>query len=45
MIEELLGDGPHRDAAARLGAEIRGLRGREAAADRLEELIGNGAMA
>lgn len=45
VIEELLGDGPHRGAAARLGAEIRGLRGRETAADRLEELIGNGALA
>lgn len=42
VITQLLGDGPHRTAAARLGAEIRALRGGEAAADRLEELIGNG---
>lgn len=42
VIEELLGDGPHRDAAARLGAEIRELRGTSRAANRIEALVGNG---
>jgi UDP:flavonoid glycosyltransferase YjiC (YdhE family) len=45
VIEELLGDGPHREAAARLGAEIRDLRGPVNAADRLEALVGNGVPA
>lgn len=42
VIEALLGEGPHRDAAARLGAEIRALRGAATAADRIEALVGNG---
>jgi len=42
VIEELLGDGPHRDAAARLGAEIREQSGAANAADRIEALVGNG---
>jgi UDP:flavonoid glycosyltransferase YjiC (YdhE family) len=42
VIEELLGDGPHRDAAARLGAEIRLQSGAANAADRIEALVGNG---
>jgi len=42
VIEDLLGEGPHRAAAARLGTEIRGLRGATAAADRIDALVGNG---
>jgi UDP:flavonoid glycosyltransferase YjiC (YdhE family) len=42
VIEELLGEGAHRSAAARLGAEIRALRGLATAADRIEALVGNG---
>ena len=42
VIAELLGDGPHRTAAARLGAEIRAMRGPRTAADRIEALVGNG---
>jgi UDP:flavonoid glycosyltransferase YjiC (YdhE family) len=45
VIEELLGEGPHRDAAARLGSEIRDLRGPANAADRLEALVDNGVRA
>jgi UDP:flavonoid glycosyltransferase YjiC (YdhE family) len=33
VVERLLADGPHREAAARLGAEIRGLDGVRTAAD------------
>lgn len=40
--EQLLGAGPHRVAAARLGARIREGRGPAAAADRLEGLVGSG---
>jgi UDP:flavonoid glycosyltransferase YjiC (YdhE family) len=36
-IARLLGDGPHRAAAARLGAEVRALPGATNAADRIEE--------
>lgn len=35
-IEELLAPGAHRDAAARIGAELRGIDGRTAGADALE---------
>ncbi len=42
VIEELLADGPHRTAAARLGALIRESRGSEAAADRILALVPNG---
>ncbi|MEO6511862.1 MAG: nucleotide disphospho-sugar-binding domain-containing protein [Nocardioides sp.] len=45
VIEELLADGPHRAAAARLGAEIRALPGAANAADRIEALVRNGAGA
>ena len=45
VIAELLGDGPHRAAAARLGAEIRALPGASGAAARIEELVANGAVA
>ena len=41
-IEELLADGAHRAAAARLGAQVRELRGAETAAERIEALVGNG---
>lgn len=37
-IEELLADGPHREAAARLGVAVRGMPGAQRAADALEEL-------
>ncbi len=39
MIAELLADGPHRAAAAKLGAEIRALPGAAGAADRIEDLV------
>jgi UDP:flavonoid glycosyltransferase YjiC (YdhE family) len=42
VIEELLGDGPHRLAAARLGARIRECRGTQTAADQVLELVPNG---
>jgi UDP:flavonoid glycosyltransferase YjiC (YdhE family) len=41
-IEELLGDGPHRAAAARLGVEIQALDGGAAAAGRIDRLVGDG---
>jgi UDP:flavonoid glycosyltransferase YjiC (YdhE family) len=37
VIAGLLGDGPHRQAAARLGAEIRAMPGATNAADRIED--------
>lgn len=40
-IETLLTDGGHRAAAARLGAEVRGMRGAETAADHLSALLTN----
>jgi UDP:flavonoid glycosyltransferase YjiC (YdhE family) len=43
VIASLLGDGPHRVAAARLGAEIRALPGASGAAVLLEGLVANGA--
>jgi UDP:flavonoid glycosyltransferase YjiC (YdhE family) len=46
VVERLLADGPHRTAAARLGAEIRALDGTRRAADLLQDLIArNGAPA
>jgi UDP:flavonoid glycosyltransferase YjiC (YdhE family) len=39
VVEELLGDGPHRRAAARLGEEIRRLDGTRAAATQVETLV------
>jgi UDP:flavonoid glycosyltransferase YjiC (YdhE family) len=39
VIADLLADGPHRAAAARLGAEIRSLPGATNAADRIEGLV------
>ncbi len=38
-IEELLGDGPHRTAAARLGAAVRALPGAAGGADVIEGVI------
>jgi MGT family glycosyltransferase len=43
VVEELLADGPHRAAAARLGAQIRAMPGAAHAADRIEALVRNGA--
>ena len=45
VIEELLGDGPHRQAAARLGAQVRALPGATTAADRIESLLRDAAAA
>jgi UDP:flavonoid glycosyltransferase YjiC (YdhE family) len=44
-IEELLGDGPHRMAAARLGAVVRGLPGATTGADLIEDVVSRGAVA
>jgi UDP:flavonoid glycosyltransferase YjiC (YdhE family) len=41
VIAELLADGPHRDAAARLGAAIRSANGSGTAADRILSLVRN----
>ena len=43
VFADLLADGPHRQAAARLGAAIRALPGAANAADRIELLLGRGA--
>jgi UDP:flavonoid glycosyltransferase YjiC (YdhE family) len=43
VIASMLADGPHRAAAARLGAEIRALPGAVGAAELLERVIGAGA--
>jgi UDP:flavonoid glycosyltransferase YjiC (YdhE family) len=45
VIASLLGDGPHRVAAARVGAEIRSLPGAAGAAERIEGLVPDGAGA
>lgn len=42
VIEELLADGPHRAAAARLGEAVRSRPGASLAADRIEGLVGSG---
>jgi UDP:flavonoid glycosyltransferase YjiC (YdhE family) len=42
VIADLLADGPHRAAAAGLGAEIRSMPGATNAADRIEGLVSNG---
>ena len=39
VIAELLGDGPHRAGAAKVGARIRAARGAETAADAVEGLL------
>ena len=38
-VEELLADGPHRAAAARLGAEVRSMPGAKLGADAVERVI------
>jgi UDP:flavonoid glycosyltransferase YjiC (YdhE family) len=38
VLEDLIVDGPHRGAAARLGKTIREARGAASAADRIEKL-------
>jgi UDP:flavonoid glycosyltransferase YjiC (YdhE family) len=43
VVAELLADGPHREAAARLGAQVRAMPGATNAADRIEALVTNGA--
>ena len=45
VIAGLLADGPHHAAAARLGAQIRSMPGATNAADRIEELLGQGTAA
>jgi UDP:flavonoid glycosyltransferase YjiC (YdhE family) len=45
VLAELLADGPHRAAAARLGARIRSSPGATLGADVLEELVRDGAAA
>lgn len=44
-VEELLGDGPHRAAAARLGARVRDLPGARTGADLLEDVLSRPAAA
>ena len=44
-VQELLDDGPHRAAAARLGAEVRSMPGATLGADAVEARIRNGAGA
>jgi UDP:flavonoid glycosyltransferase YjiC (YdhE family) len=43
VVTELLADGPHRAAAARLGGAVRAMPGAANAADRIEALLSNGA--
>ena len=43
LITELLGDGPHRAAAARLGSLIRAMPGAANGADRIEQALTDGA--
>jgi UDP:flavonoid glycosyltransferase YjiC (YdhE family) len=43
LISRLLGDGPHRAAAARLGAAIRAMPGAANGADRIEQAVTDGA--
>jgi UDP:flavonoid glycosyltransferase YjiC (YdhE family) len=45
VLAEMLADGPHRAAAARLGAEVRRLPGAVLGADAMEELVRGGAAA
>lgn len=42
IVAELVGEGPHRVAAAKLGARIRQLRGTETAADRVLAAVRDG---
>jgi hypothetical protein len=41
VIAAMLADGPHRAAAARLGAEIRSMPGAGNAADHIETVAGD----
>ena len=43
VIAGLLADGPHREAAARLGEQVRAMPGAAHAADQIESLLRNGA--
>jgi UDP:flavonoid glycosyltransferase YjiC (YdhE family) len=45
LLAELLADGPHRAAAARLGAEVRSLPGATLGADAVEDLLSAAAAA
>jgi UDP:flavonoid glycosyltransferase YjiC (YdhE family) len=45
VLASMLADGPHRAAAARLGAQIRALPGAAGAAERIERLVGAGEAA
>lgn len=45
LIGTLLGDGPHRAAAARLGSTIRAMPGATNGADRIEQALTDGASA
>jgi len=45
LIKGLLGEGPHRAAAARLGAAIRAMPGAANGADRVEQALTDGASA
>ena len=42
VIAELLGEGPHREAAARLGASIRSRNGAQVGADLIDGLVTQG---
>jgi UDP:flavonoid glycosyltransferase YjiC (YdhE family) len=44
-VQELLADGPHRTAAARLGALVRSVPGATTGADLIEEVLSRGAAA
>jgi len=45
VVSDLLADGPHRQAAARLGEQVRAMPGAANGADRIEALLRNGAGA
>jgi UDP:flavonoid glycosyltransferase YjiC (YdhE family) len=45
VVADLLADGPHRPAAARLGEQIRAMPGAVNGADQVEALLRNGATA
>jgi UDP:flavonoid glycosyltransferase YjiC (YdhE family) len=45
IVSDLLDDGPHRQAAARLGEQIRAMPGAVNGADQVEALLRNGARA
>ncbi len=45
VVSDLLADGPHRQAAARLGEQVRAMPGAVNGADQVEALLRNGAAA